>query len=218
LERAAFGLPEKEFLLLVMFDMNSSQARKNPAAAIKAFRSAFPKPQGVKLVVKIHHSEGNPEDFLALQASLEDSPDIILINRTLSHNELRALQNLCDCYVSLHRSEGFGMGLAECMYLGKPVISTNWSGNLEFMDSGNACMVDFRLVELGETYGPYKRGQQWADPDPEHAAFWMKKIVEDSPFRERISLMAKEKTRRDLSPSRIGGLYEKRLRTLFHWL
>jgi glycosyltransferase involved in cell wall biosynthesis len=216
--RAHLGLPERDFLFLLMYDLNSSQNRKNPQAAIQAFREAFPNPRGVKLVVKIHSADKNPEDFHALQASLADTPDIILINRMLDRDELRALQNLCDCFVSLHRSEGFGLGLAECMYLGKPVIGTNWSGNLVFMNADNACMVDYQLVEVKETSGPYKKGQKWADADPRHAAWWMKKIVEDSGFRAQIALKGQARIRNDFSCLKIGGLYEKRLRALSCWV
>jgi glycosyltransferase involved in cell wall biosynthesis len=216
--RAKFGLPPDDFLFLVMYDLNSSQKRKNPQAAIKAFQAAFPKPNGVKLVVKTHGAKTNPEDFLALQASMENSPDIVLINRTLDYDELRSLQNVSDCFVSLHRSEGFGLALAECMYLGKPVIATNWSGNLEFMDAGNSCLVDYQLVELKESCGPYKKGQKWAEPDHQHAAWWMKKIVEDHGFRGQIALNAKTRIADDFSRRKIGGLYEKRLRALACWL
>jgi glycosyltransferase involved in cell wall biosynthesis len=216
--RAQFGLPADDFLFLVMYDLNSSQERKNPQAAIKAFQAAFPNPKGVKLVVKIHSADKNPEDFLALQASLENVPGIILINRMLDRDELRALENLCDCFVSLHRSEGFGLGLAESMYLGKPVIGTNWSGNLVFMNADNACMVDYQLVEVEKTSGPYKKGQKWAEPDYLHAASWMKKIVEDSGFRTQIALKGQARIIDDFSCLEIGRLYEKRLRALSCWL
>jgi len=212
--RAQFGLPPNDFLFMVMYDINSSQARKNPEAAIKAFQAAFPNPKGVKLVVKTHGSKTNPEDFLKLQKMAGESPDIILINRTLNRADLRALQSLCDCFVSLHRAEGFGLALAECMYLGKPVIATNWSGNLEFMDAENGCMVDYELVEVRETSGPYKKGQQWAEPDHEHAARWMKKIVGDPALRMKIALKGKARIMNDFSPLKIGKAYEKRLRAL----
>ena len=216
--RGQFGLPADDFLFLVMYDLNSTQQRKNPQAAIKAFRTAFPNAKGVKLVVKTHGAKTNPEDYLALQESLGNTPDIILINCTLDQCELRALQSLCDCFVSLHRAEGFGLALAECMFLGKPVIGTNWSGNLQFMDAETACMVDYQLVELKETCGPYKKGQSWAEPDPGHAAWWMKKIVEDPVFRAEIALKGRARIVNDFSRRKIGGLYEKRLRTLSYWV
>lgn len=217
-DRGQFGLPPGDFLFLVMYDINSSQLRKNPRAAIEAFRAAFPAPEGVKLVVKIHGAENNPEDFRALQESLGNSPDIILINRTLARGELRALQSLCDCFVSLHRAEGFGLALAECMYLGKPVIATNWSGNLEFMDKGNGCMVDYSLVEITESSGPYKKGQIWAEPDAAHAASWMKKVVEDAVFRREIAARGRERILRDFSRLKIGAHYAERLKALSGWL
>ncbi|HWB58745.1 MAG TPA: glycosyltransferase [Chthoniobacteraceae bacterium] len=216
--RAQFGLPADDFLFLIMYDINSSQKRKNPQAAIRAFKEAFPNPRGVKLVVKTHGSKSNPRDFEALQASLGNSPHIILIDRTLGHDELRGLQNVCDCFVSLHRAEGFGLAMAECMYLGKPVIATNWSGNLQFMDAATGCLVDYKMAGIDETCGPYRKGQPWAEPDASHAAQWMKKIVEDKEFREGIAARGKARIVNDFSRRKIGELYEKRLRALACWV
>ena len=216
--RAKLGLPADDFLFLLMYDINSSQKRKNPQAAIRAFQSVFPDPKGVKLVVKTHGAESNPEDFLELQNLVANSPGIVLINRTLTRGELHALQNLCDCFVSLHRSEGFGLGLAECMYLAKPVIATNWSGNLQYMDSASACMVNYEMVELKESCGPYKKGQMWAEPDVDHAAWWMKKIVADPAFRNEIALKGRERIVNDFSRLKIGKLYERRLHVLSNWI
>src|SRR3954463_11057233 len=89
-----------------------------------------------------------------------------LIGGTLKREEIYALEAACDCFVSLHRSEGFGLAVAECMYLGKPVISTNWSATAEFVDETNGCPVRAPLVTLAENHGPYAKGSTWANPDP----------------------------------------------------
>jgi glycosyltransferase involved in cell wall biosynthesis len=213
--RAAFGLPEDRFLFLTMYDMHSAQGRKNPHAVIDAFRRAFPDPAIVALVVKVQNTKSNPEDFAELKRELAGLPDIFLIDRTMARSEVYALESVCDCFVSLHRSEGFGLGLAECMYLGKPVIGTNWSGNTDFMNAGNSCPVDYRLVKLERDYGTYyRKGNTWADPDVEHAARYMRKLVDEPAWRNGVAAEGQRTIRTRFSPSQVGTLYRNRLRYL----
>src|SRR5262249_9150038 len=124
------------------------------------------------------------------------------------------LESLCDCYVSLHRSEGFGLGLAESMYLGKPVIGTNWSGNTDFMNADNSCPVRYQLVPLESDYGPYKRGQHWAEPDIDHAVWYMQRVVEDAAWRRTIAAQGQKTIWTDFSPKAVGEMYRRRLRVL----
>ncbi|GAA3324572.1 hypothetical protein GCM10020331_052990 [Ectobacillus funiculus] len=105
----------------------------------------------------------------------------------MNREEVNALIQSVDCVISLHRSEGFGLVLAEAMYLGKPIIGTNWSGNTDFMTTENSCPVNYTLVPVGNDYGPYKHHQLWAEPDIEHAAYYMKKIISDQTWCDRIA-------------------------------
>ena len=132
----------------------------------------------------------------------------------MSRQEIYDLESVCDSYISLHRSEGFGLGLAESMYLGKPVIGTNWSGNVDFMDATNSCPVDYQLVRVAQDHGPYKRGQIWAEPDVDHAAWYMQKLVEDPTFRKRIALAGQATILRDFSPVAVGRQYAERLESI----
>ena len=212
--RERFGLPAGEFLFLTMYDMHSVQERKNPEAVIESFRRAFPDGRGVGLVVKLMNAESEPRDFERLRERLRGMPGVHLVAETLSREDVYALEWLCDAFVSLHRSEGFGLGLAESMYLGKPAIGTGWSGNMDFMDETNSCPIRYSLVRLERDFGPYRAGQLWADPDLDHAAWCMRRLVEDEALRRRIGSSGRETVRTQLSPTAVGQRYRERLRIL----
>jgi glycosyltransferase involved in cell wall biosynthesis len=210
-ERSRFGLPEKSFVFLTMYDMHSYQARKNPEGVIEAFRTAFPVPRDVCLVIKVMNGESCPAEAATLRERVAGLPACVLIDETLSREDIYALEATSDCFVSLHRSEGFGLGLAECMYLGKPVIGTHWSGNADCMTVENSCPVGFRLIPLEQDHGPYARGQRWADPDLDEAAVYMRRLVSDASFRDRVGEAGRRTMRTDHAPATIGRLYRKRL-------
>jgi glycosyltransferase involved in cell wall biosynthesis len=213
--RARFGLPADAFLFLCMYDMRSTQLRKNPEGAVEAFRAAFPRPgTAAALVVKVQNSGFNPARFRALRECIADRPDILLLDITLSRQEVYDLESVCDAFVSLHRAEGFGLALAECMYLGKPVVATNWSGNADFMNEGNSCPVRYALrpIEAGE--GPYRAGQSWAEPDVAHAAAYLQRLVSDAAYREALGRAAQAAVRAALAPAVIGRGYRARLAEL----
>lgn len=211
--RDFFGLPSDKFLFLVMYDFSSYQERKNPRAAIEAFTRAFEHcSDHVALVIKTQNAHHHPHDVKLLQEQLGGNDDVYWINETLSRQVVYDLQGVCDCFVSLHRSEGYGLGPAEAMYLGKPVIATNWSGNTEFMRMDNALPVNYRLVTIEHDHGVYKAGQTWADPDVDHAAELMQRIVKDHAWRESISCAAKRTMKEEFSPEKMGRRIVERLR------
>ncbi len=187
--RADFRLPAAPFLFLFTFDFNSFVARKNPEAAIRAFRSAFPPGRDdVGLVVKSINGAFRPELVAGIRAVIGGDPRIVQIDGFLSRDEAYGLISVCDAYVSLHRSEGLGLGMAEAMFLGKPVVGTGYSGNLEFMHEGNSALVDYRII-------PVKPGEYlyddprfvWADPDVDDAARHLRRLADDAAWRERIT-------------------------------
>lgn len=180
LQRADFGLPEDAFVFLVTFDFSSRMERKNPAAAIQAFRAAFPpERRDVRLLVKSSNGYRFPHWIKQIFDLAHGDDRIILRDDVIDRAHLNALQRCCDAYVSLHRAEGFGMGLAECMAIGKPVIATAWSGNMEFMDRASAALVDYTLVPVREGEYPGGEGQRWADADVAQAATWMRRLADD---------------------------------------
>lgn len=211
---AELGVPAGRFVFLCMFDFDSIVERKNPLAAIEAFRLAFPNESSAALLVKTTNGDRHPEELAALRERLQTVRGAYLADRALSRSRVNGLIAACDAVVSLHRSEGFGLILAEAMDLGKPVIATGWSGNMDFMTPLNSCPIDFRLVTIEKPYGPYAAGQQWADPDVDHAARSMRRIVEHAAYREQLGLRAQETMRTDFSPRAAGLRYEERLKIL----
>lgn len=201
LVRADFGLEEGDFIFLCSFDFNSHLARKNPGAVIEAFRRAFTdRLPNVKLLIKSSNGHRYLEKLRALLNAAGADGRIIVRDEVIDRDDFGALQRCADAYVSLHRAEGFGLGMAECMRLGKPVIATAWSGNMEFMTSDNSCLVDYRLVPVGEGEYPHHAGQRWAEPDIDHAAKLMRRLVEDPEFAASIGTRAAQDIRTKLSP------------------
>ncbi|WP_240905556.1 glycosyltransferase [Thiorhodococcus mannitoliphagus] len=217
MERQYFGLPERCFLFLFFFDFSSFIARKNPWAVIDAFRRAFPETSGdeVGLVIKLNGGQLRPEDYQEFLARDEiRRPGIWIIDEVLSDPEIRGLMGCCDAFVSLHRAEGFGRGPAEAMYYGKPVIATGYSGNLDFCNELNACVVDYRLVPVLDGEYPHGDGQIWADADVEQASWYMRKLVAEPDYGARIGACGAETIRMLNSSAAVGQRYAARLRAL----
>lgn len=212
IDRAHFGLRHDEFVFLFSYDFNGFVSRKNPEAIVAAFRMAFGDgATGVRLLVKSSNGARFPDKLAALQRSVADDLRIEVRDGFLSREEMFGLQNNIDCFVSLHRSEGFGLGMAECMYLGKPVIATGYSGNLDFMDRHNSLLVDYTMVPLRTGDYPYWQGQQWADADIGHAAQLMQQVFRDRELRRRIGDAAAASIRRTNSKAVCGAALAARL-------
>ena len=209
--RGDLGLPE-DFVFLFVFDYHSIFERKNPLAIVEAFTQAFPEGSGASLVLKSINSEHYAEEHERLLEASEAHPDIHVIDRYVSAAEKNAMFAACDCYVSLHRSEGFGNTLAEAMYLGKPVIATAYSGNMDFMTPQNSYPVDYDLRPVGEEAGPYPPTGEWAEPDVEHAAELMRHVFEHQEEAGERGRRAGDDLRRNHSPEVAGRAMAERLR------
>lgn len=215
LMRRDFGLADGVFVFLATFDFHSSVHRKNPHAVISAFQRAFAdSPENVVLLVKSSNGFRYPEALSELVDAARVDPRILVRDEVIPAPHLKSLQRCADVYVSLHRAEGFGLGLAESMALGKPTIATAWSGNMEFMNSENSCLVDYRLVPVPTGQYPEAAGARWAEPDIYHAATYMKRLATDAAYAESIGGRAAEDIKRILSPSRSASILSGRLRDL----
>lgn len=214
--RADFGLPENAFLFCFSFDGLSSLARKNPLDVVYAFQRAFPaNERGVGLVLKGIRAAQGSKQWSDLVATIGDDPRIIYIDESMSRGRLLDLYRSIDVYVSLHRSEGFGRNIAEAMLLGKPVIVTAHSGNMDFTMHNNAALIPARLSAVKQGEYPFGTGQWWADPDLEAAAEAMRRIIADKAWRERLGENAQRYIEEYHSPEAAGQAWARRLDALF---
>jgi len=215
--RRWFGIPESAFAFLFFFDLRSYISRKNPGAVVAAFRQliATSRHADATLVLKVNGAEAAPEHLAQLRESLADLREhVVLIDRTLTDNEAKNLVRCCDCFLSLHRSEGFGRGLCEAMALGKPVIGTGYSGNLDFMNESNALLVNYRLVPVAAGEYPHWEEQIWAEPDIPHATECMRRLLSDPTLGYTLGVRAQEHIRRFFSYRAAGVRYVDRLREI----
>lgn len=192
--RRQYSIPAASFVFVFNFDFYSIMERKNPEATLRAFATAFPNAADAKLILKTVHSDkaaGKAAEFSALIEQMGLSEKVILINESLSRNQMMSLIAASDAYVSLHRSEGLGLGMMEAMSMGKPVIGTRFGGNLEFMNDDNSLLVDYQLVPIAQDLGPYQQGWLWGEADVKQAAAYMRLLYEDRLFATQLGMKAK---------------------------
>ena len=212
LDREALGLPKDKFIFLFMFDFHSTITRKNTVNLIKAFQQAFDQSnQDVLLVIKCSNGDHKPQPRAQVKAAAADWSSIHFIEEHLRQEEVQSLLNSCNCYVSLHRAEGFGLTMAEAMFYGKPVIATGYSSNMEFMNVGNSFLVKYKLVPNDRVEGPYYRGAVWADPDIDHAASLMRYVFQNYDEAKLVGAKAARDMRTLLSPYAVGTKIRNRL-------
>ena len=211
--RRGFGIAEDEFVFLFTFDFLSTTHRKNPGAVIDAFRDAFGDDDGVMLVLKSINQGHDPAGRAVLGRQAAGA-NVLFLDEHISAAGMLSLFASADCYVSLHRSEGLGLGMVQAMYLGKPVIATGYSGNLDFMNSGNSLLVDYEMTELHEDAGAYERGSHWAAPKVEQAAGFMRYVFEHQDEGRALGRRAAADIRRTLDPARTAAEIQQRVREL----
>lgn len=213
-KRREFGLPEDDFLFLFVFDLNSSARRKNPHACLQAFLQAFPPGAGGQnagLVIKVQKPRGRHPDWDALKKLQKQDKRIFLIEETLSRADLLALFQVCDCFLSLHRAEGFGRCIAEAMLLGMPVITTGYSGNMMFASRGNSLLVDYKMIPLVDGDYPHGQGQQWAEPLVEDAVRQMRHAYEQRQLISQLADAGRKMVAQQHSLDSVGKRYCKEM-------
>lgn len=213
--RRRFGLPDDAFVFFFNFDFHSYPERKSPRALIHAFRAAFPRSRhDVRLVIKT--TNGDRMEAALEQVLIEASrdPRISIRDGYVGREEMFAWIACADAYVSLHRAEGFGLGLAEAMYLGKPVIATAWSGNTDFMSEREACLIDYSLIEVPPEAYPHWQGQRWAEPDIDQAARAMRRLADDPAAAIALGAAGQARIRRQYARSACAAAVTGRLQAI----
>lgn len=216
-DRKYFGLPEDKFLFLTMYASDSLVERKNPQAVVRAFKKAFKKNDpSVGLVIKVVPSKHRTGDIDELKRMTAGYNNVYFLTGEYEKIEVNSMLRDVDAYVSLHRSEGFGLTLAESMMLGTPTISTNWSGNVEFQNEDTACMVDYKLVDVGKNIPLFPEGSKWAEASANHAAEYMKKLYSDKEFYNRIKENGLKSINEQLSKESVGKIVNKRINAIYN--
>lgn len=209
-KRSDFGLADDRYTFLFTFHMMSVMERKNPLGLVRAFKLAFAENENVSLVLKTSFGDRHPAELQKLHDAALGA-NIQVIDQVFSPDEVLSLMNACDAYVSLHRSEGLGLTMAEAMLMGKPVIATHFSGNVDFMDEGNSLLVPYELVKLGKPIPPYDEDLEWAEPSVEHAARLMRRAYDDQAWAREIGARAKASAEANLSLAAAGHRIKARL-------
>ena len=152
-----------------------------------------------------------PEEFKSLKMAAQSDQRITIIDAMFTYDEIIGLMNICDVFMSLHRSEGVGHSIAESMMLGKPVIATNYSGNTDFTRPDNSCLVHYKLIELKKGEYPYSKDQVWADPNLDQAASYMRRLVEDDTYRNTVAKAGRSYIKTNHNSEAVGKNYRSRL-------
>jgi glycosyltransferase involved in cell wall biosynthesis len=177
-----YGIEPDQFVFYFNFDFASSMRRKNPEGILVAFEKAFSLADRIHLVIKSTNHQWFPRETRDFQSILSRHPlkaSITWIPEALCHDEHYGLLGAINCYVSLHRGEGLGLGMLESMYLGKPVIATNYGGNVEFTKPHNSMLVDYSLQPCDDDYIVYRHVTRWAEPNIDQAAHYMRALYEN---------------------------------------
>jgi glycosyltransferase involved in cell wall biosynthesis len=193
--RKRLQIPADCFVFIFNFDFQSVYDRKNPEAILRAMELAFTKEDNVRIVFKVLNADKHAQNFYKFNSVIESmqlKAKLILIDEKLDKDAFMSIINASDCYISLHRSEGLGLGLMEAMSMGVPAIATNYGGNLDFMNGDNALMVDYTLVPVAEGCAPYQAGWLWADAEVKQAASYMRRLYDDRLFAKELGRIGKE--------------------------
>jgi hypothetical protein len=208
--RASLNIPENHFVFLFMFDLHSQIHRKNPVGVFRAFQEAFRDDDEATLVIKTTGGDIYSDDLAEIRETIRGR-NVIVLDELMSRARAYGLIAMADCFISLHRSEGFGLGLAEAMLLAKPVIATGYSGNLDFMNRDNSFLVDYELTEITEERSIYTRGNFWAEPSIEQAAAYMRDVYQHSDAARARAQHAQPEIQRLLSLESAGLRMRARL-------
>jgi glycosyltransferase involved in cell wall biosynthesis len=210
LTRADLNLPE-QFIFLFSFDFLSVLERKNPLGLVRAFTSAFASGDGPRLVIKTINGDRRILEMEKLKYAIRGRPDIVLMDGYLDAIKNATLTALCDCYVSLHRSEGFGLTIAEAMALGKPAIATGYSGNLEFMTPDNSYLCPWSKSVVGPEREPYPADSHWSDPDVHAASNALRRVYDCRDEARARGLRGAQDIQSSHSPAIAGRVIRDRL-------
>lgn len=212
--RANVGVGD-QFMFLFTFDFFSVAKRKNPMGVIDAYRRAFPHVGNTVLVMKTINGHHRLNELEKLRWHARKRPDIVIVDEYISQEQVAGLMSSADAYVSLHRSEGLGLTMAEAMLLGKPVIATNYSGNVDFMSEENSLLIPWKRAKVGAGADSYSPNSYWAEPSLEHAAIAMRQLADDRAFAKELGRIAQQDLLTRFSADATGSHMKNRLEEIW---
>ena len=190
--RKKYGIPKNAFMVFFNFDFLSSYYRKNPEGILHAFSKTFTQTDDAVLVFKTMHANRcttTSDQLHNLATQLNMEKNLITIDDYIPQEDIVNLTNACDVYMSLHRGEGFGLGIAEAMTLGKAVIVTDYSATTEFCNRNNALLIPFTMARVRtdqHDIEEYRHVSQWAEPDVDAAATALRRLYDSPELRKRL--------------------------------
>lgn len=208
--REALGVSETAFVAMQSFSLASSLTRKNAIGAISAFVAAFHDQPDARLILRHLSGDRFPDSLHRLrEAAKVAGPQIILRPAGNGIDDLYDLYAACDVYISLHRTEGFGLNLAEVMLAGRPLIATKWSGNLDFMDNKCVALVNADLVALDDPDRVYtQKSARWAEPRMDEAIRWLRTLAQSPEQRQQLAAAARARAIADLGGNAVQTLQQ----------
>jgi glycosyltransferase involved in cell wall biosynthesis len=209
--REKLQIGDDEFVFLYVFDASSIVERKNPHCLVEAFEAAFSDHDRVRLVLKVSNADTDPEFSEYLDALVERNARCVVLRQTMQPHEVARLIRASDCYVSPHRTEGFGLTVAEAMFLGLPVIATDFGGTADFVTEEVGFPLRYRLVEVDRDYGPYAKGAIWSDPSREHLQELLRGVVANPRAAAAKGQRARARMLEDYSAAAVGRHIGERL-------
>ena len=212
-------IPKNKFAVLFTFDFLSIFERKNPLAVVEVFKKAFGNDMNALLIIKSINKKYNSQKFQIILQAIKNFNNIIIFDESLNRIDTLSLINSCDVYISLHRSEGLGLSMKEAMAMGKVVIATNYSGNLDFMSNDNSLLVQYNKVQIPITIKCYyKKEIRWAEPDINDAVNKLKQIYTDKILRETISKNAKKYIEEEYNIDKCGNEFLQKITNIYNYI
>lgn len=213
--RERFQIPKDSTAFLFAFDFSSYPDRKNPDAVLQAYLRAFgqDRDRRVSLIIKTMGNSPHKRAILnSIRGLAQTDKRVVLIDEILTRAETYCLTKSCDVFISLHRSEGFGLGIAEAMAMGKAVIATDFSGSKDFVSAQTGFPIPYRLIGVEPDQYPYFiEGQKWADPDIDEAARVMAQLADNIEAVTAVGERARTYMAQVHSPEAVGKVIANRL-------
>jgi glycosyltransferase involved in cell wall biosynthesis len=209
--RARLQVPDEATVFLYIFDASSYLERKNPRALIEAFIAEFGDDGAAALVIKLSYGDSGSTELGAIRAACRARANIRLMEGVMPEGDILRLIDAADCYVSPHRSEGFGLTIAEAMLRAKPVIATGYAGPADYLSEATGFPISFTLSEIQQDIGPYAKGHVWAEPRHDHLRQLMRRVTLNRAEAEARALAGQACIRQRFSAAAVGLAMQSRL-------